>query len=100
MPSPAPWRSAPHGHSCEDLTIVLTASAIAVKGETAMRTFLLGVVLASLLAVGTPQSTPGKTASAGADGTAAGGTVTIVVSCSRGRHAHAHSNGHHGRCKA
>ena len=64
-----------------------------------MRTFLLGVVLASLLTVGAPQSTPGKTASAGADGTAAGGHVTIVVSCSRGRHARAHSNGHHGHCK-
>jgi hypothetical protein len=64
-----------------------------------MRALLLGVILASLLTVGTARSAPGKTASAGADGTAAGGHVTIVVSCGGGRHAHAHSNGHHGRCK-
>jgi hypothetical protein len=64
-----------------------------------MRALLLGVVLASMLTVSVPQSTPGKTASAGADGTAQGGHVTIVVSCSRGRHARAHSNSHHGHCK-
>ena len=65
-----------------------------------MRGLLLGIVLASLLTIGAPQSTPGKTASAGADGTAAGGHVTIVVSCGGGRHAHAHSTAHHGRCTA